>query len=612
MHAPPAAAPPRQTTPEDLLGALERHPLVNLVGPLGCGKSSLAARLAPLPVVDLESPGAADALRSALAEDTARPLVADGADGPAGLAALDALRDRAPGGRPVLVVSRRSLLSRPGWALSGARVVPFRTLRDEEVRGIAERAQVHDPRALGVVTDLAAGNPFIAEAACRALHGGAAAEPGAVAVRVAPEILDRLDREAPGRAWADALQDLASVWGGDQETIGVDGEAFAALAGLSVVYGTEAGLVLSEPFRRVLALARRTRQPSGHRETRGRAAAHRRRMLLEEPPGPRRGRILEGIIALSDEEAVQATLFPGSPEDGLVRPASADDADTVGELMNRWAGHSGLDPRRTDRLVEGWMRTDPDGFLLVHDARGEPVGVSGLLRVEDRTIDSVEPLLQQHTDTLLTRYAGAGHSLLLGAAFCPDRGLHAQLLRSILHRVMALGLYLTVSTVNPGYQRLLHALRFRHHGGTVDDVYRCGRGPEVHGQDFGSDAFLEWAERLAAPAADAGGAGALGREVRHALTHIDSPGRLRGTPLLALSGAASPADLRARLREEVRALAASGSAEEAEAGRILEHYYLDGVRGHERLAIRLHLSRATYFRRLRYGLELIGLRLVRE
>lgn len=611
MYAPRAADPPLPTTPAGLLSALERHPLVNLVGPLGCGKSALVARLAPLPVLALEAPGAAGALRSALAEDTSRPLVADGADGPAGLAALSALRNRAPGGRPVLVVSRRSLLSRPGWALSGARVLPFRTLRDEEVRGIAERAQIHDPRSLGVVTDLAAGNPLIAEAACRALHGGTAADPGAVAVRVAPEILSRLDREAPGRAWADALQGLASVWSGDEEAIGVDGEAFAALAELSVVHGTEAGLVLSEPFRRVLALARRTRQPAGHREARGRATAHRRRMLLVEPPGPRRGRILEGIVALSDEEAVQTTLFPGSPENGLIRTASPGDADTVGALMNGWARHSGLDPRRTDRLVEGWMHADPGGFHLVFDPQGVPVGVSGLLRVEDRTADSVEPLLQQHTDGLLTRYGGPGHSLVLGAAFCPDRGLHAQLLRSILHRVMGLGLYLSVSTVNPGYQRLLHALRFQHHGGTRDDVYRCGRGPEVHGQDFGSDAFLEWAERLSAPAAEAAGTRSTGREVRRALTHIDSPERLRDSPLLALSGAASPAELRARLREEVRALSVSGSAEEAEAGRILAHYYLDGVRGHERLALRLHLSRATYFRRLRYGLELIGRRLAR-
>nr|BFE56171.1 hypothetical protein GCM10020063_006970 [Dactylosporangium thailandense] len=39
---------------------------------------------------------------------------------------------------------------------------------------------------------------------------------------------------------------------------------------------------------------------------------------------------------------------------------------------------------------------------------------------------------------------------------------------------------------------------------------------------------------------------------------------------------------------------------------MLHEYYLRGTGGHDLVAHRLHLSRATYFRRLRQGLERIA------
>jgi hypothetical protein len=56
----------------------------------------------------------------------------------------------------------------------------------------------------------------------------------------------------------------------------------------------------------------------------------------------------------------------------------------------------------------------------------------------------------------------------------------------------------------------------------------------------------------------------------------------------------------------VVALAASSSPVDREAAAVLSGYYVRGAGGHDLVAHTLHLSRATYFRRLRQGLARIA------
>lgn len=122
MAEAPAAAAPVQATPNSLREVVASRDLASLTGPLGSGKSRLVAGLGPVSLLDLDRPGALERLPTALAEDTPAPLVVDSADDDRALAALEPLRLRQPGsGRPVLVVSRRSLLARQGWADTGSR-----------------------------------------------------------------------------------------------------------------------------------------------------------------------------------------------------------------------------------------------------------------------------------------------------------------------------------------------------------------------------------------------------------------------------------------------------------------------------------------------------------
>lgn len=583
--------------------------LVNLTGPVGSGKTWLATRLGSTVRVELDRPGALDDLAVALAEPSADLLVVDNADRHGDLGALRDILDRSPDRRPsMLVLSRRPLLSEPGWADSGMVTVAVRPLPDVEIEALASTARIDDPAGRAVVTSLAAGVPLIAEAACRALHDGASAEaPGAVADHVTGEILERLGRELPGRRWQHALRLLATVGAGDERMLRAGPELFSALAGLSLVRRTTLGLALPEPYREVMELAYRWRRPMEHGALRGRAAGYRAAQLATARTPAERFRLVEQGLVLAEDPSVRRTLRPMAPSPAVIRPAGAPDADDVGRLMHQWALHSGFDARRCDRLAERWLGEGTANFVIARDDEGRPVGVANLTAISERTLAGVEPLVQQHADGVLD--GGEPVGLFVGAAFCPDPVVHAQLLRHTLKLGVEHGRVI-VSTASPDYQHLLNGLRFRPHGAIRDDVYGCGRRPLVFSNDLAAEDLPAWLGRLTdhSTAVAAGGShpDPHPRLIGRALRQIGDPVALTRSPLLAAPHTPTVASLRAWLYDAVHALAESPSPTDAEAGRVLQTYYLGRCGSHEQAAARLHLSRATYFRRLQRGLAVLS------
>ena len=79
--------------------------------------------------------------------------------------------------------------------------------------------------------------------------------------------------------------------------------------------------------------------------------------------------------------------------------------------------------------------------------------------------------------------------------------------------------------------------------------------------------------------------------------------------LLGLEGDADGARLRALLVEQVEELAAAVDGRDREAGQLLRDYYLRRVGSQEIVATRLHLTRATFYRRLHKGWSLLSERL---
>ncbi|MBW5485122.1 hypothetical protein [Streptomyces bambusae] len=607
-----------------LQAAVDAHALVNLTGGLGSGKSVLARRLAVAAVVDLADgfpgEGAGEGRLGVLRRLVAQPgglLLVDGVDGPGQAAAVAAVLDPARSAvlRPVLLVSRRPLRAVADWGENAPATVGIGPRSAEAIEAQARAAGITDPADLAFVVRLAGGVPLLAELACRALHLGVAPDPGPAADWMAGEVLERLGRERPGQRWRHAVRLLATVRTGDERLLAGGPGLFEALAGLSLVQRERLGLAIREPYRTLFETAYRWRRPQAYEEVRNRAAGYRRALLTERAPAPgpeeRAGLVEEGLF-LTGDPLVRSTLFPPAEEVSRIGPSRPGEAEDIGRLMHRWAVRGGFDVRRSERIVERWLEGGSAAFRLARDREGRPVGLAALFPVGADTEAGIEPLLQQHTPDLVG--GGAHGGLFLGAAYGADPVVHGQILRDVLAQSVRAG-HLVVSTASPDYQALLRTLSFRPHGEIRDDVYRCGRRPEVYSHDFGAAGLPGWMGALAPGGAGASGAVAGGGQVRRvagqdagvlvawALARAGDLAALAQSPLLTLPGIGSAVGLRAWLEDTVAELAAAGEPADAEAGAILQAYYFGRARTHHQVARRLHLSRATYFRRLRRGLS---------
>nr|BFE99235.1 hypothetical protein GCM10020241_09110 [Streptoalloteichus tenebrarius] len=574
-------------------------PLVNLTGPLGVGKSHVVRHLDGAVVVDLDTPAGHTDLRRRLAQHDG-VVVVDNADGRERLRAVRTALDATPGLRAV-VVTRRPLRSLPGW--SQAVPLSLSPLSDTVIDGLAVAAGIADPAAREVVVRMAAGVPLLAEAACRALHRGMSpGEEGPIADAVVAEILDRLGREMPGRRWRAALRLLATVGNADERLLRARPDQWDSLADLSVVRRESCGLAVAEPYRALFETAYRWRAPESHEAVRRRASAYRLGQLARATDERTRGALTAQALFLSGDPVLRQRLFPTRRPPVKIRPATPADAEVVIRLMRQWAVRGEFDLRRCDRLVHHWLDDDLAGFQVAEQGDDGVVGLVRLAPVTDRTVDGMEPLLQQHADPLLTEGAGG---LFLGAAFCPRPAAHAQMLHHILRTALGHG-RLLVSTATPDYQLILDTLRFRRHGEVREDVFHCGRPPEVYSNDFTVSALPNWLRAIQPGERD------RTDDVAWALARLREPSALAASALLGTAGITTVRQLRERLVEAIDTLVHGSEPNDVEAGRILRAYYLDGNRTHLQVARRLHLSRATYFRRLRHGISAVASALARD
>ena len=85
--------------------------------------------------------------------------------------------------------------------------------------------------------------------------------------------------------------------------------------------------------------------------------------------------------------------------------------------------------------------------------------------------------------------------------------------------------------------------------------------------------------------------------------------RMRRQPASGRWPASNTSDQQAILTEIVNEIARSTEPRDAQAGRLLIHYYMRHTGSHEVVMCRLYLSRPTLYRRLKHGLVLVGERL---
>ncbi|MGW4638458.1 hypothetical protein ACWEN6_08015 [Sphaerisporangium sp. NPDC004334] len=604
--------------------------VVNLCGPVGVGKSRLASALggtvpapaagpmpaprtaaAPLvadrtgtvPLVDMRT-GAVPLVADGSA---AGPLVVDGVDHDAHAEAVRELLAGVAPGTCVLVVGRRPLVSRPGWSGLPVETVPLSPWSRTAVRRFARSRGVRDPARLDLVADLSGGIPLIADRLLCALAGGGLADVlGGLADVVAGELLRRLAVETAGPP-PGALPVVATVGGADADLLAalVQGTPadFDRLSALSVVRPEAHGLVVVEPFRTIFELAYRWRHPVTARTLLDKGSAHRRRQITRTGDPGVRAKLADQVLHMSAHPQVRPIFFPPVPGPLRVRAAEAADEDDIVRLTRQWAGMEALDPRRADRMLELWMTTPGSLFDLVVDGDDRPLGMTNMTGIGAGAAPLLEALLQQHAPPAPSPGGDGSAGVVLGMLVTAPRrpAARAVMLRHILATAMASG-RVVVSTPWAPYQRLSERMGLVRMGETRDDLFRCGRRSGVFARTFtprNLPGWLRQLERGAVPAED----DALAEAVRAALARLGDPRRPAASPPAAMPGLGSPEAIAAFVRRQVEALANSGSPVDREAGRVLSLYYLRGGIAHEAAAHRLHLSRATYFRRLDHGVR---------
>lgn len=93
--------------------------------------------------------------------------------------------------------------------------------------------------------------------------------------------------------------------------------------------------------------------------------------------------------------------------------------------------------------------------------------------------------------------------------------------------------------------------------------------------------------------------------VEHALKVLHSPRDLEENPLIGMRclAARTPAELRKTLEAAIEYLHTSAFQQDAQAGQILDLYYVRRIGGHYAVEMRVGLSRAAYFNRRSYGVR---------
>ncbi|MBB5857123.1 ATP-binding protein [Amycolatopsis umgeniensis] len=576
--------PAQETVLRDIVGLLKsgRSAVVNLTGPLGVGKTTVLTALTRTPWM-LENPGSA--------------AVVDGADHPGAVATLV--------GTPTVVASRRPLpfadvtVELPRW-------------ENAEIRTLAERHGISRAADVDVVVRLSGGLPLVARCLCQALRKPvSAAVPGALADQALREILARLRSEPQDGTTGKLLDALAVVGYGDEELLAElveaprDQDWFAAVSDLSLVTATATGLAVIDPFQALLDLKHRWRRPVARRAALAKAVTRNRHLLATTADGPTRDALIGHSLFLSDDPEVRQALFPTGVHSPRVRPAEREDHDRIGELVHAWARRGELDTGRCERLLDTWLTHGADGFHLVCDPDDHPVGMTYIPRITEESIAAIEPIVQQHTADLTDSPGGVFVGLAISEQDRPAS--HAALLRHILISGVSEGRAI-IATPWPEYQRLARRFGFAHHGDARHDPYDCGRRSEIYHHRFTPAELPAWLDRLSALGSATPGPGPrwYTGQVKKALALLHDPARLADSPLTALPGVGGAEGLRALLVTAIDELIASGEPATAQAGRVLHAYYLRRRTNHLGAATRLHLSRATYFRRLDHGITLLA------
>jgi hypothetical protein len=426
-------------------------------------------------------------------------------------------------------------------------------------------------------------------------------------------------------------QTLAAVSG----TEGI-GRAFDRLCRLSVVRPAEHGLMLHDDIRRILADDLRWRQPARHRTLRTRALAYYRERARDASAGEREWLVAERLY-LWGNDFIQSMMFgTGLAEEVYIEAADVARLDEVEAVWDEYVETLGPLAHRME--AQGFSAEDDRAWvreLLSHpavrlrvarDAAGNAVGFNTSIPVCGESLDlliahpAFEPLLTAYfghegLSELPPTAAGTRYHYLLQTAVtrAMPEAAQAALLRDVIGLFVLAGVFMT-TVMSPERKRLCEDIGFHRVEGARREQ---GPGPEAaegYVLDLSRIGVETWLEAIVSGRRPPRGLARaeLVDELQKVLLAWRDGDVLAESPLADLAAGTPDAELSSadavrRLVEGALGQARAGATKDQQrALRAVELAYLHKSVSHERVAERLAVSRSTFYRLLKRGVQAVA------
>jgi hypothetical protein len=440
------------------------------------------------------------------------------------------------------------------------------------------------------------------------------ADPGLRRLLEAASMLRQFDEEA-----------LAAVGGADDAASG-----FMKLCQLSVVRAGERGLSLHEEVRRLIGEDLKWRDPERYDRYRERARIY-YQARAGRGPGRSAGRMLVDQLFLSDIGQLRDRIFLEDEPEGTWIQRSDPDGMSVAEVLDGWLSQMAssdtppppeeLDPALWARMVD----LGGGSVQLARAATGEPLSAGFLMPIVRQTVDALPPgpvrtLIDVWRDLTGAKVeyqratASAWYLSTIATRNEPAAVTEPALIRACIDIALAQGGEYLVLTRSPVYHEVAQVFGF--HPIWQADVDDSGVAPlvgyHVDLDSLGVVALLESLVAAVPPPRTFRGP-ALERQIETVLRDWRNPAALDRSPLAAWvawrQGGEAAKRPGAAVRDLISGILRSAGERQDDERLALEAVirgYLEPAPNQEAAARRLSVSRATYYRLRKRGVEVIA------
>jgi energy-coupling factor transporter ATP-binding protein EcfA2 len=419
------------------------------------------------------------------------------------------------------------------------------------------------------------------------------------------------------------------------------GQAFDQLCRLSAVQPSDHGLMLHDDVRCILADDLRWRQPERYNELRLRALAYYRGRMAAVEPAESEWLVAERLH-LWEHGLIQALLFgEDDPGEVWLEAARPEDHETIERIWLEWLTKNlavpspgeteQLDDSVERRFVKNLLRYPSLRAYIARGDDGQAVGFTAALPIYRESADFlaawptrgplVDALWSPDERAALPDTAESSniyYLLQLATTDWKPEAVQAPLLRNWFGLFAQEGVYL-VTTFIPQYKNMLEACGFERVDQARHSLWRPELVADGYVLDLSRIGVEAWIEAIMGGRRPPHGLnqGDVERELLAALLHWNDDAWLAESPLSELpavaaeKSAATPSDaIRQAIVHTVERARAHARGDDELVYRALELAYLQRRGTRVRAARRLAVSRPTFYRLLKRGVQELAEQLI--